>query len=239
MPAVKIGNLVFRTKKDAVARYKEILHGAPYNQTLTQNDDAFMRDCVNVHPKIKTWLTDHDGVIVRVYIGDGPKTQFPSRALCVEMRSRLDHDVSITETASHKQCLNGLFGARGCSSQADIEARYVTGKRSREARLAISKDRNAFEAANRRDDGTFECAMCEQIVSTVQVDHKSPLFEEILSDFCKKHPTCKLSEDDPLTKEWQAYHAKVWVPQLLCVGCHTAKSAQEHSDRARKRKVLS
>jgi len=236
---VVIGGHTFSAKKHAKARYSQIRDGAPSSGELTHEQETFLLDCVTAHVKIKGWLNEHDGgYIERVYVGEGDKADYGSRAVRVDMRSLLDPTATITETVGPGNCLDGLFGCNNCPDTAAIQARYWKKKREELARDAVKGDMADFRESKRRNvDGLFECAMCEQPMAKerVVVDHLAPLFEAILAEFVAEHSECTLTRDDPLVAAWRQHHAARWRPQVLCLDCHYDKTAGETSERARKK----
>ena len=87
-------------------------------------------------------------------------------------------------------------------------------------------------------DSPYECNVCKNSTSVIEVDHCEIDFKDLLDDFIKQNPDYpKIFDDEPdyhnpifkdcdkiFANKWNEYHLKNAKFQLLCVGCHRIKT---------------
>lgn len=238
-----IGTRPFVSKKEATAEYVRIRECGI--RTPTGRNREFLFHVAHGHPKIKAWLTSHNGTVTNVYIAYRPGDGCRPASKCVHVEMCGTDGLGETMTIGPKPCMDGLFGIKGCETPDDVSNHYHRAKRSDLARQAIKGQRDQYCQQQPVDaDGRFTCAGCGVKVarSELDIDHVV-LLSSIIGDFDKQFPGASFENNDPLMPQWLQFHQDHCVWQILCRRkCHLGsmaeggKTAAETSTRAKRKR---
>ncbi len=214
--SVKIGDLEFPSKKDAI------------DYTRTVLDEIGRRVSIYPsHPKFKFFndlLNNHS---------DRPRKEGPGIASFGVQRNARDgscHETYIIRTDGTKE----TFSWRDCASKSCLSDDQ---KLKKAYRCSIDVQIEDYKKSQ-----PHRCVLCTS-TNQLSVDHKDPTFYVLMKTFqaqtslsvpitfdkqAKTNAEIFQASDKPFEDAWIAYHKKHAVLQILCDACHKTKTVEDN-----------